>query len=108
MKYSDKLLRGGNVMLESLYDLTESSNVNFVGCVSEENRFDFAIVYTNHFFGKPLVVCMQTGRSAPMCADDLKDLDVLRSRFLVDHQAAHDVRTLLQQRLPTLNTHEQY
>jgi hypothetical protein len=96
-------------MLENLYDVTESSNVNFVGCVSEESRFDFAIVYTNHFFGKPLVVCMQTGRSAPMCADDLNDIDVLRSRFLVgDAEAAEEIRTLLQQRLPTLHTHEQY
>jgi hypothetical protein len=95
-------------MFENLYDVIESSNVNFVGCVSEESRFDFAIVYTSHFFGKPLVVCMQTGRSAPMCADDLKDLDVLRSRFLVDDQAAREIRTLLQQRLPTVASHEQY
>jgi hypothetical protein len=96
-------------MLENLYDVTESSNVNFVGYVSEESRFDFAIIYTNHFFGKPLVVCMQTGRSAPMCADDLKDIDVLRSRFLVgDAQAAGEMRTLLLQRLPTLDTHEQF
>ncbi|WP_338134393.1 DUF3055 domain-containing protein [Cohnella candidum] len=97
------------MMMENLYDVTESSNVNFVGCASEESRFDFAIVYTNLFFGKPLVVCMQTGRSAPMCADDLKDADVLRTRFLVEHpQAAEELRTLLGQRLPTIGSHEQY
>jgi hypothetical protein len=96
-------------MLENLYDVTVASNVNFVGCISEESRYDFAIVYTNHFFGKPLVVCMQTGRSAPMCADDLKDSEILRSRFLVDNsQAADELRTLLGQRLPTLDLHEQY
>jgi len=95
-------------MLENLYDLTESSNVNFVGCVSEESRFDFAIVYTSHFFGKPLVVCMQTGRSSPLCADDLKDLDILRSRFLVaDNEAADELRVLLSTRLPSLQSLEQ-
>ncbi|MBW5444733.1 DUF3055 family protein [Cohnella sp. CFH 77786] len=96
-------------MLENLYDVTESSSVNFVGCVSEESRFDFAIVYTHHFFGKPLVVCMQTGRSAPMCADDLKDAEVLRDRFLVgDPRAVDELRTLLGQRLPTIESLEQY
>lgn len=96
-------------MLDSLYDTTETSNVNFVGCVSEGSRFDFAIVYTNQFFGKPLVICMQSGRSAPMSADDLTDAELLRSRFLVgDPQAADEIRTLLGQRLPTMQAIEQY
>lgn len=96
-------------MLDALYDTTETSNVNFVGCVTEGSRFDFAIVYTNQFFGKPLVICMQSGRSVPMCADDLKDADLLRTRFLVgDPQAADEIRTLLGQRLPTMQMTEQY
>lgn len=96
-------------MLESLYDTMETSNVNYVGCVSEGSRFDFAIVYSNQFFGKPLVICMQSGRSAPMCADDLKDMELLRSRFLVgDPQAADALRTMLGQRLPKMQTRDQY
>ncbi|MFC5703508.1 DUF3055 domain-containing protein [Cohnella faecalis] len=96
-------------MFESLYDVLEASNVNFVGCVSDESRFDFAIVYTSHFFGKPLVVCMQTGRSAPLCADDLRDTDILRSRFQVsDSQALEELGTLLRSRLPSLEMQDQY
>lgn len=96
-------------MLESLYDRTESSTVNFVGCVSEGRRFDFAILYTYQFFGKPLVICMQSGRSAPMCSEDLKDTEWLRSRFSVsDPQAAEEIRTLLGQRLSAVSHNEQY
>jgi hypothetical protein len=96
-------------VFDSLYDVSETSNVNFVGYVTEHSRFDFAIVYTSHFFGKPLVVCMQTGRSAPMCADDLKDADVLRTRFLVtDPQTVDELRNLLRNRLPTHEVHEQF
>jgi hypothetical protein len=95
-------------MLENLYDVIESSNVNFVGCVSEESRFDFAIVYTSHFFGKPLVVCMQTGRSSPLCADDLSDTEILQSKFLVTDEAAVELRNLLRGRLPTLEMQDQY
>lgn len=95
-------------MLENLYDLIESSNVNFVGCISEDSRFDFAIVYTSHFFGKPLVVCMQTGRSSPLSADDLADTEILRSRFFVTDEAANEIRSLLRSRLPTLEMQDQY
>ncbi|BBI34594.1 DUF3055 domain-containing protein [Cohnella abietis] len=95
-------------MLENLYDVIESSNVNFVGCISEESRFDFAIVYTSHFFGKPLVICMQTGRSLPLSADDLGDTDLLSSRFLVTEEAAIELRSLLGSRLPNLEMKDQY
>lgn len=96
-------------MLESLYDTTETSNVNYVGYISEGSRFDFAIVYSNQFFGKPLVICMQTGRSAPLCADDLKDLELLRSRFFVsDDQAIDALRSMLGQRLPKMQPTDQY
>lgn len=96
-------------MLDQLYDVIEPSNVNFVGCVSEASRFDFAIVYTSHFFGKPLVVCMQTGRSSPLCADDLQNIDLLRSKFqLPNAQAAEELRMLLRNRLPVLSSFEQY
>jgi len=96
-------------MLESLYDQTEHSIVNFFGCVSEGRRFDFAILYTHQFWGKPLVICMQTGRSAPMCSDDLKDAEWLRSRFAVsDPQAAEAIRTLLGHRLTAVSHIEQY
>jgi hypothetical protein len=95
-------------MLENLYDVIESSNVNFVGCVSEESRFDFAIIYTSHFFGKPLVVCMQTGRSSPLSTDDLADTEMLRTRFLLTHEAAIELTGLLLNRLPTLDLQDQY
>jgi hypothetical protein len=95
-------------MLENLYDVIESSNVNFVGCISEDSRFDFAIVYTSHFFGKPLVVCMQTGRSSPLSADDLVDTEILRSRFFLTDEAAIELSGLLRSRLPTLEMQDQY
>lgn len=96
-------------MLDPLYDVVESSNVNFVGCVSEESRFDFAIIYTSHFFGKPLVVCMQTGRSSPLAADDLHDTELLRKKFrLPDLQAAEELGSLLRGRLPAVSLLEQF
>lgn len=48
-------------MFEKLYDEHESVKVRFLGFMTHENRYDFGVIYTNMFFGKPLVVCMQTG-----------------------------------------------
>lgn len=95
-------------MLENLYDVMESSNVNFVGCVSEDSRYDYAIIYTRHFFGKPLVVCMQSGRSALLSSDDLADTDILSSRFLISELAAIELGNLLRSRLPSLDVKDQY
>jgi hypothetical protein len=96
-------------MLDQLYDVIETSNVNFVGCISEDSRFDFAIVYSSQFFGKPLVVCMQTGRSSLLSSDDLIDTELLLSKFqLPSVMAAEELRSLLRHRLPALTIHDQY
>jgi hypothetical protein len=49
-------------LFEKLYDEYEKVKVRFVGFTTKDTRYDFGIVYTNMFFGKPLVICMQTGR----------------------------------------------
>ncbi|MGN1401862.1 MAG: SAV0927 family protein [Bacillus sp. (in: firmicutes)] len=66
-----------------LYDEYENARVRFVGFMTEETRCDFGIVFTDMFFGKLLVICMQTGRSALLDQDDLKDLDHLQSIFKI-------------------------
>jgi len=55
---------------ERLYDESEKVKVRFVGFVSDHGRYDFGIIYTKMFFGKPLVVCMQTGRSSLLSQED--------------------------------------
>ena len=75
-------------IFEKLYDEDENVKVRFVGFVTENTRYDFGIVYTNLFFGKPLVVCMQTGRSTLLDAKDLEDIDYLQSVFKVEYQEA--------------------
>jgi len=47
-------------MFEKLYDDHENVRVRFVGFIANDIRYDIGIVYTNMFFGKPLVICMQS------------------------------------------------
>jgi hypothetical protein len=93
-------------MIEPLYDVTERAPLNFVGFMTEDKRYDFAIVHTNSFYGKTLVICMQSGRSATLgredlgCADHLMDIYKLDERseaeqladFLAMHLNDHSCR----------------
>jgi hypothetical protein len=70
-------------LFEKLYDELEGVKVRFVGFTTQDTRYDFGIVYTNMFFGKPLVVCMQTGRSTTLDSKDIEDLDYLQTVFRI-------------------------
>jgi len=79
-------------LFEKLYDEQENAKVRFVGFTTEHTRYDFGIVFTNLFFGKPLVVCMQTGRSTLLDPKDLEDTDYLQKAFKMDNrQQAEDL-----------------
>ncbi|MFC4076591.1 DUF3055 domain-containing protein [Salinithrix halophila] len=90
-------------MHERLYDETEQANVRFVGFVSDQGRYDFGIVYSRMFFGKPLVVCMQTGRSSLLALDDVDNLEYLQKLFnLKSREEAEEVSAFLCNNLPAL------
>jgi hypothetical protein len=86
---------------ERLYDEAENARVRFVGFVSGNRRYDFGIVYTHLFFGKPLVVCMQTGRSSLLSGEDAGNLEYLQQIFnLKELQEAEELSAFFQENLP--------
>lgn len=96
-------------MWEPMYEETENAKVEFFGYASDRARYDFAIVFTKRFFGKPLVVCMQTGRSSLLSADDLENTEALQRLFSIGRaEEAGELAVLLKQRLPNLPLSEQY
>lgn len=96
------------MMFERLYDATEQANVQFVGYASDRARYDFGIVYTSAFFGKPLVVCMQTNRSSLLDYDDLDNLVYLQRAFRLNPGEAEEVAAFLKQLVPSIRMKEQY
>ena len=59
-------------MLINMYDDSEDTQTRFVGFVGD-HRWDLAITKTQHFYGKSLVVCLQTNRVGILGNDDLED-----------------------------------
>ncbi|WP_096199191.1 DUF3055 domain-containing protein [Bacillus sp. FJAT-45350] len=96
-------------LFERLYDEQENVKVQFTGFTTDEARYDFGIVYTNMFFGKPLVVCMQTGRSALLCADDITNPEHLQNAFHIkERKEAEDLALFFEKALPSMPREPQY
>lgn len=96
-------------LFDKLYEEDETVKVRFVGFTTEHVRYDFGIIYTNMFFGKPLIVCMQTGRSILMDAADLKNIDTIQKAFRINSkQEAKDLSTFFEEALPYSPIAEQY
>ncbi|HSH24042.1 MAG TPA: DUF3055 domain-containing protein [Massilibacterium sp.] len=94
---------------EKLYDEYESPKVRFVGFHTEDLRYDFGIIYTSKFFGKPLVVCMQSGRSTLLDMDDIKNVEHLKNTFLLKtEKEAKDLSEFLNEAIPTIPLTAQY
>lgn len=96
-------------IFEKLYDEHENSKVRFIGFTTEETRYDFGIVYTNLFFGKPLVICMQTGRSNLLDPKDLEDIEYIQAAFRIkDQKQTSDLIEFFKSVLPHVPFETQY
>ena len=92
-----------------LYDETERVNVNFVGMTTEKVRYDFGIMYTNMFFGKSLITCMQTGRSILLCAEDATDVEQIQKLFKIKELSeAKALSEFFSEVLPVTSLQQQY
>ncbi|MGO4889706.1 SAV0927 family protein [Anaerobacillus sp. MEB173] len=96
-------------MFENLYVEDEYVNVKHFGFSTTETRYDFSIVYSNLFFGKPLVTCIQTGCSALLDPLDLSDLEYIHKKFNTrDLREAEQLSALFSESITNLPFNEQY
>lgn len=96
-------------VFEKFYDEHEKVQVRFVGFSTHDVRYDFGIVYTNLFFGKPLVVCMQTGRSTLLDSKDILDADHLQKTFCIkEKEQVNDLIEFFQEAIPATPFNPQY
>ncbi|MBO8162197.1 MAG: DUF3055 domain-containing protein [Brevibacillus sp.] len=94
---------------ENLYDLNETAKVRFMGFATDKTRYDFGIVFTHRFDGKPLVICMQTGRSTLLGSEDVGNPSYLQQVFRLSClEEADQLSEYLQEHLPPLPYEEQY
>jgi hypothetical protein len=81
-----------------LYDHSEETTTRFVCFIGESlHRFDLAIMTTTRYYGKKLVIDLQTGRSAVMGPDDLAEEGYLEYAFKITEEQAMELTAFLSQ-----------
>lgn len=80
-----------------LYDETEDTQTRFVSFVGETNRFDLAIMTTERFYGKKLVLDIQSNRFAVIGTDDLDEPGYLEHTYNLSEEEANELREFLYQ-----------
>lgn len=79
-----------------LYDTTEDTRTRFIGFMGEHTRYDLAVVTTEHFYGKKMVINLQNNRCAIIGQDDLKEEGYLEFAFGYSENEAQELYQFLE------------
>lgn len=87
-----------------LYDYREETTARFVCLLGKSlRRFDLALISTDQFYGKKIVIDMQSGRSAIIGPDDLKEEGYLEYAFKITEEEAAELHSFLSEVVGTVN-----
>ncbi|MBB5356293.1 hypothetical protein HNR43_002274 [Anoxybacillus mongoliensis] len=78
-----------------LYDDTVDTKTRFVSFVGKNERFDLAIVQTDRFYGKVLVLDLQSNRYAIIGSDDLQESGYIEHVYNLNEEDANELRSFL-------------
>jgi hypothetical protein len=78
-----------------LYDETENTKTRFISFMGENNRFDLAIITSERYYGKVLVLDIQRGRFAIIGHDDLEEEGYLEHAFQINEEDAKELTSFL-------------
>lgn len=80
-----------------LYDDKEKSETRFVSFMGEAHRYDLAIMITDRYYGKKLVLDIQGNRFAIIGQDDLDEPGYLEHAYKLNEQEAEELRDFLRE-----------
>lgn len=80
-----------------LYDDDETSQVQFVGFVGDNSRYDLMLVQTDRHFGKTIVLNMQTNKFGIIGTDDLEEEGYIAHILGVSEEEGNEITEYLQE-----------
>ncbi|SHE81799.1 Protein of unknown function [Seinonella peptonophila] len=78
-----------------LYDETENPKIRYVSFAGDTQRFDLAVIYTEKYYGKPLVLDLQKNRFAIIGHDDLEEPGYLEHAYQLSTEEAEELKSFL-------------
>lgn len=82
--------------IEFLYDDTEHSQTRFISFFTDHSRYDLALINSDRFYGKTVVLDLQSQHFALFGSDNL-NLDYIQQYFKGDDDYAQDLLEFLLQ-----------
>lgn len=84
-----------NEELFFLYDDTVDTKTRFVSFMGKNERFDLAILRTDRYYGKSIVLDIQSNRFAIIGEDDLNEPGYLEHAYHLSVETAQELREFL-------------
>ncbi|WP_226529107.1 DUF3055 domain-containing protein [Metabacillus niabensis] len=78
-----------------LYDDTVETKTRFVSFMGDNQRFDLAVIQSDRYYGKQLVLDIQSNRFAIIGEDDLKEPGYIEHAFNLNEENAEELREFL-------------
>jgi hypothetical protein len=78
-----------------LYDDTVETKTRFVSFMGENIRFDLAIIKSDRYYGKSLVLNIQSNRFAIIGSDDLDEPGYIEHAYQLSEEEAEELRLFL-------------
>jgi hypothetical protein len=86
-----------------LYDETERPLTRYVSFATQNKRYDLAMVYTQHFNGKTLVISLQNLQGGLIAMEDIDHADVWVKALQIDPDDVEIVKEFLRSRLYSID-----
>lgn len=80
-----------------LYNDLIETKTRFVSFMGSESRFDLAILITDRYYGKKLVLDLQSNRFSIIGHDDLEEEGYLEYAFQITEEEAAELKSFLQE-----------
>lgn len=80
-----------------LYDETENTKTRFVSFMGENQRFDLAIIQSERYYGKSLVLNTQSNVFAIIGHDDLNEEGYLEQAYNLSEDEARELKSFLEE-----------
>lgn len=78
-----------------LYDDTIDTKTRFVSFMGEHQRFDLAIVKSDRYYGKHIVLNILSNRFAIIGRDDLDEQGYIEHAYQISEEEAEELRSFL-------------
>ncbi|MBM4760740.1 DUF3055 domain-containing protein [Bacillus sp. B15-48] len=80
-----------------LYDDLINTKTRFISFMGENKRFDLAIIQSDRYYGKQIVLDIQGNRFAIIGHDDLNEEGYLEHAFNLSEEDAEELRSFLRE-----------